>query len=148
MNKQVTVTQNENGQVVNECSNPDYGYIRVSQERSIFENGFFRPQKVSALIMGKIEHLKSAGFYNGQTIPGKIVVFESMTPKNTKNPEKELKQGGKTGINCTVDGKNIYRRTEFTDDVTTVDITIKHDNGAEIAIAANVVEDGKGEFKM
>lgn len=110
-------------------NNPEYGFIRVSQVRTMIDDsGFLRRKPVSALIPGTITELKDSGFFAGQELDGKIVVEESLTPFNEKTPERDLKIAGETGIVCTLGGLAIYRRTKFSFDNNSSDSLIKHDN--------------------
>lgn len=132
MNNSVKVTANESGQVVNLSSNPEYGYIRVTQTRTVFEGGWMRKKNLSAIISGPTADLKAAGFVNGQSLPGNIIVSEQTTPFNAENPEKDLKIAGDTGVICTVGGEPIYRKTFYTEEAGASDITLAHDNQDEI----------------
>lgn len=128
MNK-AKVSANEAGQVITASkNNPEYGFIVVKQETSVFENGWMRRAVRSALISGNVADLKSAGFYAGQELDGKIIVKESLTPFNDVNPERDLKIAGDTGITCTFEGQPIYRVTEFTSNLDAKDVLIEHDN--------------------
>lgn len=133
MNKSVKVTANEAGQVVNiSKNNPEYGYIRVAQERAVFENGWARKRTLSALISGTVEDLTGLGFHAGMELPGKIQVVESLEPFNPDAPEKDYKVAGETGIVCCVDGQPIYRKTFFTEDESAQDQLIAHNNTEDI----------------
>ena len=63
---------------------------------------------------GLVEDLKEMNLYAGQGLDGKIIIEESLEPFNKKNPERDLKVAGETGIVCTLGGLPIYRRTKFT----------------------------------
>jgi hypothetical protein len=138
MNSKVVVLADETtGAVVNvSTNNPEYGYIRVQQVRTMIDdNGFLRRKPVSALIPGTLAELKDSGFFAGQQLDGKIVVEESLEPFNEKTPERDLKVAGETGIVCTLGGLPIYRRTKFSFDATGADTLIKHDNVDELRTA-------------
>ena len=127
MNSKVVVLADETtGAVVNVSNNnPEYGYIRVQQIRTMIDdNGFLRRKPVSALIPGTLAELKESGFFAGQQLDGKIVVEESLEPFNDKTPERDLKVAGETGIVCTLGGLPIYRRTKFSFDATGADALI------------------------
>ena len=129
MNNSVKVTANEAGQVVNiSKNNPEYGYIRVTQQRTSMEGGWVRTRSMSALISGKVDELKSLGLVNGAKLPGKIVVMESLTPFNESEPEKDYKVAGDTGIVCSFEGQPICRKTTYTDNLEAADTLIEHDN--------------------
>jgi hypothetical protein len=138
MNKNVTVTANAAGQVVNiSKNNPEYGYIRVAQSRTSMEGGWVRTRSLSALISGKVEELKALGLTNGASLPGKIVVSESLTPFNEDAPEKDYKVAGDTGIVCSFEGTPICRKTMYTDSIEATDTLIEHDNREAIQDAYN-----------
>lgn len=130
MTGSVKVTANDAGQVVVVSeNNPEYGHIRVSQERVIFdEKGWARKKGLSALIPGLVEDLQALGLSNGQSMAGKIIVKESLTPFNTKDPERDYKLAGETGIVCCLDGEPIYRKSFFTEDMSASDELIAHNN--------------------
>lgn len=133
MNKSVKVSANEAGQVVNVSkNNPEYGFIRVSQEKVSFENGWARTRTLSTLISGKVSDLKAIGLHAGQELPGKIVIAESLEPFNQDSPAKDYKLAGNSGVVCTLGGKPIYRRTFYTEDQNVTDVLIAHDNFDEI----------------
>jgi len=138
MNSKVTVLSDETtGAVVNvSVNNPTYGYIRVSQVRTMIDdNGFLRRKPVSALIAGTVTELTESGFYAGQPLDGKIVIEEALSPFNDKTPERDLKVAGETGIVCTIGGLPIYRRTKFSFISNTEDMLIKHDNVEQLKAA-------------
>ena len=140
MNSKVIVLADETtGAVVNvSTNNPEYGYIRVQQVRTMIDdNGFLRRKPVSALIPGTVAELQESGFFAGQTLDGKIVVEESLEPFNEKTPERDLKIAGETGVVCTLGGLPIYRRTKMSFDGTATDTLIKHDNVEQLRAAYN-----------
>jgi hypothetical protein len=135
MNSKVTVLADETtGAVVNVSqNNPDYGYIRVQQIRTMIDdNGFLRRKPVSALIPGTVDELQATGFFAGQQLDGKIIVEESLEPFNEKEPSRDLKIAGETGIVCTLGGLPIYRRTKMSFDNSVSDTLVKHDNVEEL----------------
>lgn len=130
MSAKVVVLGNEQGSVITVSeNNPEYGFVKVSQVRTMFDdNGFIRSKKVNALIPGKIEELEMAGFFVGQELAGKVLVKESLTPFNEKDPSRDLKIAGNTGIVCSVDGQPIYRKTIYTNMSNSEDVLVQHDN--------------------
>jgi hypothetical protein len=84
---------------------------------------------------GLVEDLKAMNLYGGQALDGKIVIEEALSPFNKKNPERDLKIAGETGIVCTLGGLPIYRRTKFTFNESTPDSTVDHDNIDELRAA-------------
>jgi hypothetical protein len=143
MKNQVTVTADDAGNVIIKSErNPDYGHLRVEQTRMVIDdNGFARKRKLSALIPGTVEDLQGFGWSAGEEVEGKILIKESLTPFNTKDPERDYKVAGSSGIVCTgVDAetgevKPIYRKHLFTFSTGAEDSTIEHVNGEEIQAA-------------
>ena len=99
MNSKVIVLADETtGAVVNVSENPEFGYIRCQQTKAIIDkNGFLSRKVLTALIPGQIEDLKALGYYDGQVLDANIVVDESLSPFNKKDPSRDLKVAGKTG---------------------------------------------------
>lgn len=131
----VIVVASKEGDVVRVSSNnPEYGNIRVTQERFMMDDsGFLRPRTISALIAGKVEDLHRLNVSDGQSIDGRITQRHSMTPFNPKDPERDLKIAGETGVICMVGENPIYMKSFFNFDPHTQDgARIEHDNGAEI----------------
>ena len=138
MNSKVIVLADETTKsVVNvSVNNPEYGYIRVQQVRTLVDdNGFLRRKVITALSPGLISELSEMGFFAGQQLDGKVVIEESLEPFNKENPEKDLKIAGETGIVCTYAGLPIFRRTKFSFDASAPDMLIKHDNVDELRAA-------------
>jgi hypothetical protein len=98
----------------------------------IDDNGFLRRKPVSALIPGTVDELQATGFFAGQQLDGKIIVEESLEPFNEKEPSRDLKIAGETGIVCTLGGLPIYRRTKMSFDNSVSDTLVKHDNVEEL----------------
>ena len=135
MNSKVIVLADDTtGAVVNVSeNNPDYGYVRVAQVRTVVDdNGFLRRKQITALLPALVEDLQEMRLFAGQQLDGKIVIEESLEPFNTKNPERDLKVAGETGIVCTFEGQPIYRRTKFSFDSNAADVSVKHDNVEEL----------------
>jgi hypothetical protein len=130
MNSKVIVTADATtNSVVNVSENPEYGWIRVEQVRTMVDdNGFLKRKVVSAIVPGLLSDLQSSGFFAGQQLDGKIVVQESLEPFNKKTPERDLKIAGDTGVVCSIGGLPIYRKTVWSLDATAQDTLIKHDN--------------------
>jgi hypothetical protein len=137
MESKVKVTGDELGNVIHQSvNNPEYGYVRVEQVRSMYDdNGFLRRRLVSALIQGSMEDLKQEGYRLGQDLPGKIVIIESLNPTNKKDHTKNIKTAGNTGVVCKVGNQPIYRRTLYTIISNLSDELVKHDNTEEIKAA-------------
>jgi hypothetical protein len=136
MESKVKVTGDELGNVIHQSvNNPEYGYVRVEQVRSLYEDGFLRRKLISALIVGTMEDLKEEGYYVGQDLPGKIVIIESLNPSNKKDHTKNIKIAGNSGVVCKVGNQPIYRRTLYTIINNLSDELVKHDNTEEIKAA-------------
>jgi hypothetical protein len=134
MNNTVSITADKNGNVIGiSQNNPEYGYVRVEQNATqINDQGWLRNAKRSALIKGKVEDLMACNYKAGDTIQGKIVVRESLTPFNSENPDRDLKIAGDTGVVCRFDDEPIYRQAFFTTNLNSFDELITHNNSEEI----------------
>jgi hypothetical protein len=100
----------------------------IQQERLIADdNGFADIKYVKALYHGKIEVLKKFGWQPNQVIQGQVLIKERLTPFNKNNPNKDAKIAS-CGIPCTYQGKQIYRKTIFSFDLTEKDDPLEHDN--------------------
>jgi hypothetical protein len=145
--KKVAVTAGPSGQaIVTSKDSPEFGYVRVAQDRNIVdERGWLRNKTIAALILGSVLDLKKAGYQNGQELEGKIVIKESLTPFNKKNPEKDLKVAGKTGITCMVGESPIYRKAFYSMDANAQDVLVEHTNVEAIRAkyAADLATAGK-----
>jgi hypothetical protein len=141
MNSKVIVLADDaTNSVINVSENPEWGYLRVQQMKFVTDEktGFLRAKNVTALVPGLVEELQAANFYAGQQLDGKIVIEESLTPFNKKNPERDVKVAGKTGIVCRVEGAPIYRRTRFSFNASAQDVFVQHDNVNELRSAFEV----------
>jgi hypothetical protein len=140
MESKVKVNGDELGNVIHQSSNnPEYGYVRVEQIRSMYDdNSFLRRKVVSALIIGTMDDLKDEGYFLGQELPGKIIIVESLNPSNKKDLTKNLKTAGNTGVVCKVGSLPIYRKTIYTLHSNAGDELVKHDNVDEIKAANNI----------
>ena len=137
MNSKVKVTADDAGNVIIPSqSNPEWGYIRVIQDRMfIDDNGFARKKTLSALIPGLVTDLKGFDWKNNQEVSGSIVVRESFESFNAKEPERDYKIAGKSGIVCCQDGQPNYRKSFYTLSTDVKDFTIEHNNGDAIKAA-------------
>lgn len=141
MNSKVIVLADDaTNSVIHLSEKPEWGYLRVQQMKFVTDEktGFLRARNVTALVPGLVEELQAANFYAGQQIDGKIVIEESLTPFNKKNPERDLKIAGKTGIVCRIEGQPIYRRTRFSFNSNAQDVFVQHDNVDELRNAYEV----------
>lgn len=129
----VTVTADKNKNVINVSANPEYGYIRLEQKTiQIDEKGWLKSVKRSTILHGKMEDLLEAGYREGTELPGKIIVVESLSPLNDKDPDRDLKIAGSTNVICRIDDQPIYRQTYYSNNPEAYDILISHNNSEEI----------------
>jgi len=132
---QVTIVADDNGNVIRQSkNNPDYGFVRVTQNAVTFgANGWVNKKSRSALILGKMEDLADIGLDKMETLPGKIVVKESTDPFSATDPDRDLKIAGETGIICcTADGEPIYRTSFYDASGLQQDTLVPHANGDAI----------------
>ena len=140
MASKVQIVADELGNVIRQSTNnPEYGFIKLTQSRSMIgANNFVNVKNLSTLIHGKIEELEQTGLQHTKEINGKIYVVEQVTPFNEKNPDIDLKMAGDTGIICaTSDGQPIYRKTFYSQDENVDDTLVAHANGEAIRDANN-----------
>jgi hypothetical protein len=149
MNK-VTVTANAEGKVVSiSKSNPKYGYVRVEQTRAMVdERGWVSKKSLSSLIHGEIDILNSLGYFNGQELPGNIIIKESLDAFNTDAPERDYKIAGKSGIVCCLDGQPIYRKCFYDATGSKSDELIAHNNTSAIRTAMLEAEETVEGFNI
>ncbi|MHA2039153.1 MAG: hypothetical protein ACW98X_22225 [Promethearchaeota archaeon] len=133
MSKKVKVTANESGVVIVASSNnPEFGYVRLTQDVSKIVGGWLRPKTLSTLISGAVADLKAEGYSAGMEMEGKIYAVETFEPTNPDNVQQDVKMAGDSGIACSVAGRPIYRKTYYTEDLSVVDTLLAHDNGEAI----------------
>jgi len=139
-NSKVTVQADEQNNVIRVSKkNPEFGHIRMVQDRVIFSTqGWVNNKQLSTLIHGKVEDLTTLGYTAGQQLDGKIVTKEQLQPFNENDPDRDLKYAGDTGIVCCKHGEPIYRRTFYTLDPTEQDALISHTNSDDIRAANGV----------
>jgi len=139
MNK-VTVIESNNGSAINvNPNNPEYGYIRVGQTLSKFnQDGWLQSENRYFLLKGKLNELQNSGMEAGHVLPGKLVRQESLEPFDSYS---QPKVAGDSGVICTVKGQPIYSRVVYDASGTMEDALIAHDNKEEIvaALAGNNV---------
>lgn len=135
MNATVKVTADKNGNVFTKGTvgkdGKQYGYIRVESVKHVNNGGFLKPVVVSALVPMSEADFNKAPFAAGTELGGKIRIVESLT----QAPGAKAKLAGDSQIPCTVGGKQIYRKTEWTMDLSAQDTLIAHDNSEAIKAA-------------
>jgi hypothetical protein len=143
----VIIVGDATGNVINISENPEFGYLRLKQETmKIGRGGWLRFENRTALIHGTVADLEKADYRANQKLPGKIVVTESLVPFNEKNPDRDLKVAGKTGVVLRVNDQPIYRQSFYTTDENATDELIQHDMDCrneirEVMAAQKAVED-------
>ena len=138
MNSKVTVAGDSATQsvIVISDNNPEFGYVKLEQTRSVIDdNNFLKRKVISTLVHSTVEELEQMNFYMGQELPGNILIKESLEPFSSKNPERDLKVAGDTGIVCRFEGNPIFRRTYYSVSSNAEDTFIQHDNVAELRAA-------------
>jgi hypothetical protein len=151
MNSRVKVTADELGNVVVVSkNNPEWAHIRVEQSRVVIDDGgFARKKTISALVHGTTDDLRDFGWRAGQELPGTIIFKESLEPFNAKDPERDYKVAGKTGVVCCVDGQPIYRKTFYSTNANAQDTAVAHNNVEDIRAAyATAIESIEDESNM
>ena len=157
-NQSCQVSLDEQGNAIRVSkNNPEFAHVRITQNRVLFNsNGWVNKKTLSTLVHGKLEDLEQMGFDSDQPLSGKIVVKEQTTPFNEKDPKRDLKMAGDTGIACTKvnletgEEEPIYRRTFYDASGTIEDTYVSHTNSDAIRAAnssdieeqemANIVE--------
>jgi len=130
---QVKVVAMQDGSVVKQSSNPEFGFIRVTQETVSIVNGWIRKNSRSALINGGYTDLMSMGLRAGSTFAGKLVIDEALEPFNPGPYEdRDIKFAFEGGPMCVFEDMPIYRRTRYTENVNEIDTLIQHTNVDEI----------------
>jgi hypothetical protein len=149
MNSKVKVLKNEDGSVLNVSErNPEYAWVRVQQIRTIVdETGFLRRKPVSAVVSGHIDDMKAMNFFADQELPGNVLIKESLVPFNTKDPQRDLKIAGDTGIVCTLEGLPIYRKTYWSTKPNVEEVLVQHDNKEQIKAAFSNASSNSEVFK-
>jgi len=126
----VRVSPDDQGNVIRVSkNNPEYGCIRLEQQRVSFNTqGWVNNKRLSCLIHGKVEDLQSLAFDAETELPGKIVVREQLSPFSGKDPDRDLKIAGDTGVVCCKYGEPIYRKSFYVTNEDESDIFIAHTN--------------------
>jgi len=142
-NSKVTVQADEQGNVIRVSkNNPEFGHMRLTQNQTEFSmSGWVNNKQRSTLIHGKVEDLQSLDYKANQQLEGNIVVMEQLTPFNEKDPERDLKMAGDTGITCMGVHQEsgeivpIYRTTKYDPTGLAKPTYIPHVNADEIRSA-------------
>jgi hypothetical protein len=133
------VMAGRNGNVVSVSRNPKEGYIMLEQMVPYTnpKTNFTCEKRRTALFFGFVDMLLNLKWKEGQEVTGRIVLTESLVQEKGMQP----KMAGNTGVPCTLKGKQIYHKTEFSFDADQPDVLLRHDNNHEIAVAAKAKRD-------
>jgi|TARA_R110000765_G_scaffold38452_8_gene84359 hypothetical protein len=142
--EKVCIVQDEMGGIIRiSKNNSDYGHVRLTQEAVTYTaTGWVKKQVRSTLLHGLVEDLKVTNIHKKKSLPGLIYIIEQFTPFTKDNPNRDLKQAGKTMIICKgtdietgeVDCP-IYRKSFYDPTGTMQDTLIAHTNSKEIRVA-------------
>lgn len=110
----------------------EFGYLRVENPSHVdlkyaYNSGGVK-RGASALIAMTVEAWEKAkNFYKeGMEIEGNVVIVDSLTKELGSRPK--MAGAGENAEALTLDGKQIYRRTEFDPTCTKEDVIIRHNN--------------------
>ena len=133
-NGKVTIVPDENGGVIRVSkNNPEFGHVRLTQEKVAFgAQGWVNRKVRSTLIHGTVEDLQSIGIADQTELPGHIVIREQLEAFSNENPDRDLKIAGDTGVVCCKQGQPIYRKTFYSMDLDEGDTLVAHTNGDDI----------------
>lgn len=136
----VTIVPDDNGNIIRQTVNPDYGYVIVAQEatKTVLSGSttWINVITKKARIMGEMDVLKSQGYTKSKKLEGNVVIKEQTEPFDLDDPERTIKKAGASGpICCTSDGEPIHRITFYDESGTIEDTLIPHANGAAIRAA-------------
>jgi len=150
MANSVAIKKNDKGAFVNVySSNAEFGYIVLESNSISTVGGWIRESKRTTLIRGTVQLLeKYLSLSTGGLLPGRIAVreyLEDAIPADIAAKELRddvtleealkpyFKRAGQDGVILSKDGKRIVRFTEYDASGTVQDITISHDNVAEVS---------------
>ncbi len=162
-NNVVTATANEKGVMVNAYpSNKEFAWVLLTQKKIVVaDGGWIRESVRTTLQRGStalLEKWLSSYAFNAYQLPGNIVVEEYLEDAIPADVAKAnlrsdltfedaiapyLKRAGKDGVELKRDGKRIVKFTKWDPTGSVMDVTISHDNIAEVA-ASKTAAAGKG----
>lgn len=140
MSKVVIVADPATGSVIFPSNNnPEWGYVKLAQTRTMIdENGFLNKRVLRSIIKAPIVILQEMNYKGGQVLEGTLVIKEQLEPFNKKDPERDIKIAGKTGIICRVGDQPIYRKTLYRSNPDQQDILLEHTNKEELRTAYQI----------
>jgi hypothetical protein len=139
-NGSIKVVADELGNIIRVSkNNPAYGHIRLEQRKVTFNTqGWVQNKTRSTLIQGELEDLNQLGIDENTVLSGNIVILEQTTAFNSKDPDRDLKMAGDTGVVCkrtnynTGEEEPIYRKTFYDQTGQQQDVLVPHTNSDEI----------------
>jgi hypothetical protein len=90
------------------------------------DTGFVYKKDYYALVHGKVSTLECFGWEAEEEVEGKVIVKESLVPFNMKDPDRDLKIAGRSGVVCKVQDQPIYRKNFYTTKENAVDSEPQH----------------------
>jgi len=138
-------------------NNPEYGYVVLESEELVFGAGWIREAKRTCLLRSKTSVLNK--FATVVNIPGRIQLqefLEDAIPQDIAKanlqegiPFEEaissfVKTAGDGGPSLKRDGKRILRFTSYDPSGHSLDLSITHDNVAEVEMFRKSQEGGNG----
>lgn len=140
-----TQAKNADGSAKLDKNGNPFGFIRVENPETIDLTYAYGNAGVkrgnSALIAMSLEAWEKNGkFYKeGMEIKGNVVVLETTEFASAEEAKKQGYQpkmagSGENAQPCLLDGKQIYRRTEFDGTCTKEDVLVRHNNKIEAAV--------------
>jgi len=133
----VKIIPNEEGDIIRKVrNNLEYGCIKLQQKRvSSINTLWVKSFNITCFVIGTIEWFQKMDLNTHQTLSGKIIILESLELEPfsmNKNPERDYKIAGDTGLICSVDGQPIYRKTAYTYDEKAEDVLIEMNNKQQL----------------
>ena len=155
MNNSVKITPTKEGNLVTPYSgNTEYGYLMLSQIKSVFANGWLRETTNRTIIKGTVASLEAFVSANSDLeLPGNLVVKEfvdghvpdaiaSAHFDESLSHEEQIagyiKRAGNDGLELLVDDKRILRFTMWDISGKDADLTIQHTNVEAVKAQAKV----------
>ena len=146
----VRIVPGKKGTVVTAyATNADFGYIQLEQSAIIMTGGWVREVKRTCLLRGKTATLEQfVSSCKSLQVPGKLVSLEYLESQVTADVAKEflrddvsyeeaissyVKRAGQDGPELTQGGERILRFVKWDVNDQMSDVSVAHDNQAEIA---------------
>jgi len=135
----VTIVCSDNHPFLNTISHAaEYGWMFVEQ---LFINEKGNEIKRRAKYFGLYQYLNLLN--EGDILPGKIIILESLFPFNQDNPDWDLKIVGYIGVIYRIDDNPIYRITYYDPSGQMEDKFLAHNNEEEIIGVRKAIEELK-----